>query len=1784
MPATAISNPVGGESLAGTEPQLLQQVDPGWRTRLNLYTGRALTATALDGEQTYRGGLLATLGQSVTAGTVTGLALTMDTGGVEPAFSISPGYGISASGQDVALNSPLKTRLSTLPVVDVLTGETLVDPVTDNPVMFHQFVTQRGNSDFAGILILQPVIAQVSGVQLDTGTPPIIVSGNLGASCDQDPAEYGFEDWQIADAVRLVYLPWPASAALKLPPRNPPATWRNRLAYTVFEAEALLGPDDAFPWSMLGVPVALIGFDPGVTWAASTAFTAGQFITDPNGNLQQVRSAGTSGSAQPSQWATALGATTTDAGVTWVNIGPGWKPLFVDCSAVVRAGGLPRTRYVLPSQAAPLLVWQPKTAFTAGSFILDTNNNVQVVQTGGTTGLSQPAWSTAFNGTTGDGTVVWTNRGPASWQPNTTFAVDQFLFDPAGNRQQVLTAGTSGATEPDWNGVYLPTQDGSVTWINKGSGDPPIVQPALAQARINQLSEQLSQTLAQQGPISNLAGTFATLPPSGILPAKSVDFSNQQASWLPANWSVSVAPVHLEELETVLETGMLEAPLAADTVRPLDAAQLEPVEVLVPLTDQVYDPEILIVPTVAQAFNQAVSQATQARNLTLQQMEAVTSELNTLYTVLGPNAPANPNLIDPNAGLTQDEINGRDLPPPYTPAPNEIFGTQLPTTWQKSTAYNSGQFVIDANGTIQFVVTAGASGAQAPPWNTVAGQTTADGAVVWRNNGPWAWQPNTAYVAGQFVIDPGGFIQTAQAAGTSASMAPSAWNEKANGQTPDGIVWQAGGNAQWEADTAYSAGQLILDSNGNIQMVQTAGITGDWMPAWSSSLTLDGEVIWRSLGSAVWQPNAAFAIGQAILDSNKEIQVAQVAGASGAHQPVWNEGPGAVTVDAAVTWTNTGTLNWQANTQYRTIGQIVIDSNGNLQSVQTAGKSGAAAPVWNTTPGGTTSDGTVTWVYVALYSTDLVQLKAAASQAPYTITYTDSSGAAHTIPLITADDLTDLSNNGLRHFIDRLNSRISQANDLIDAAFLTAQTDIYRYRQNVLGSAAATSLATSPILANIATGETSTATATNLQDYVNTVIPPPGGPPPPVFKPPTFNPSRIPVVPFQGGVGKTAAGGTSHQLFRAAPLAGTLIPPGGTATSGPIVARAPIGGTAINLGGAAQGPQQFRITGTAVSKLLTSPTQIVQPGQNTNATTTDITSQSPLSGAQANIRTITIAERLAQSPSQEAMFYSISNRLNFLQLLQKIESDLGLVADDLQILVDDTPPAPATGTPTTPVAIPVKVHNFSEWINTATQPAVLTSLQNPYLIADSVEATVFSVGIRVAEQHTMMLRALEARVQTYVDFVGLCTAALQNIQNNVQKAAAYLTTLQNNLHQDRQNVAFTTALLGDESQRIDNLKAQRAQTLSTVQVVAYTRPRTLQATETTPSRQLVPSNVASPVPACLQQSVAIPPELREIVGLLREAPVAWLPSVASQLRYLDRPVLLQQLALSMQSRATQVLAAPRFLSSAAGETGVYAPAISSVYSANQQSFRTYQLQRAAFQPSTLANLSWSVQVGIMQGISAVNDLISSEFVHTEISNAVARLIQQISSVATCLYTRAGIELPADRLAWAEYLRGPGVSVQLQSLAILPNWNQLPYVDRQQMQLLADWLFQQIDTTNSEAIAFMSDVVRTAILLASDVPVDNIIPAGIVTRTLPVLGGVISLTLPSDRISSGMYVNLYSGANLAARGVVSDLDSRSVTATVTDVFQQGVYLETSDTAHFTAQTPQALAVRPLFRQS
>lgn len=124
-------------------------------------------------------------------------------------------------------------------------------------------------------------------------------------------------------------------------------------------------------------------------WLPSHAYALGQQVLDINFNVQTCRLAGTSRTAAQGHpnWTATVGGSTTDAGVRWINQGP---------------------------QAAAHGAWQASHAYAAGVAIIDSNGNIQVVTTAGTSRTAaqgHPAWSTTINTVTADASVRWRNAG-----------------------------------------------------------------------------------------------------------------------------------------------------------------------------------------------------------------------------------------------------------------------------------------------------------------------------------------------------------------------------------------------------------------------------------------------------------------------------------------------------------------------------------------------------------------------------------------------------------------------------------------------------------------------------------------------------------------------------------------------------------------------------------------------------------------------------------------------------------------------------------------------------------------------------------------------------------------------------------------------------------------------------------------------------------------------------------------------------------------------------------------------------------------------------------------------------------------------------------------------------------------------------------------------------------------------------------------------------------------------------------------------------------------------------
>jgi len=122
-----------------------------------------------------------------------------------------------------------------------------------------------------------------------------------------------------------------------------------------------------------------------------------------------------------------------------------------------------------------------------------------------------------------------------------------------------------------------------------------------------------------------------------------------------------------------------------------------------------------------------------------------------------------------------------------------------------------------------------------------------------------------------------------------------------------------------------------------------------------------------------WKASTAFSVGQEVLDEHFRIHVVSVRGTSGAATPAWSAANGGTTIDGSVTWLTQGRLNattpsWQAST-VEPSGFEVLDSNNNIQLVVTGGKSGGTQPTWNTTVGGTTTDQGIRWKNVGAVAT-----------------------------------------------------------------------------------------------------------------------------------------------------------------------------------------------------------------------------------------------------------------------------------------------------------------------------------------------------------------------------------------------------------------------------------------------------------------------------------------------------------------------------------------------------------------------------------------------------------------------------------------------------------------------------------------------------------------------------------------------------------------------------------------------------------------------------------------------
>jgi hypothetical protein len=184
-------------------------------------------------------------------------------------------------------------------------------------------------------------------------------------------------------------------------------------------------------------PGTLVWTDQGQRFWHPATYATNAVIVDGNNHLQLVTMAGVSGPTMPPFTSNVPAAGETTDGLQWTNEGApvSWT-----------MGG------------TPLL----------GAFILDNSSpqHVQQVVLTGTSAGTEPSPFSTNGGYTLDGSVVWIDRGAATYVPNHPYNVGNAFFDLT-DIQQATTAGTSGASEPTFE-VTTVTPDNAVVWTDEG--------------------------------------------------------------------------------------------------------------------------------------------------------------------------------------------------------------------------------------------------------------------------------------------------------------------------------------------------------------------------------------------------------------------------------------------------------------------------------------------------------------------------------------------------------------------------------------------------------------------------------------------------------------------------------------------------------------------------------------------------------------------------------------------------------------------------------------------------------------------------------------------------------------------------------------------------------------------------------------------------------------------------------------------------------------------------------------------------------------------------------------------------------------------------------------------------------------------------------------------------------------------------------------------------------------------------------------------------------------------
>ncbi|MES2034788.1 MAG: hypothetical protein V4466_11470 [Pseudomonadota bacterium] len=745
-----------------------------------------------------------------------------------------------------------------------------------------------------------------------------------------------------------------------------------------------------------------------------------------------------------------------------------------------------------------------------------------------------------------------------------------------------------------------------------------------------------------------------------------------------------------------------------------------------------------------------------------------------------------------------------------------------------------------------------------------------------------------------------------------------------------------------------------------------------------------------------------------------------------------------------------------------------------------------------------------------------------------------------------AQHFTALEEAGLDSFIADLDARLNGTNDAVDLGFVRARADIYRVRSYMLGADAASRLVTSPALADLAVREEGArAKSLDLSAFVKTAYQTdyrrnPDEPLETKKKPATA--PATPTEPPKVSTGTFATGVTMGMLrtfdVSASPSIRGLTTPAVQPQAfvqpqlQPMIMAQPLvfqpmlvaqPAAAVTSAGisaaafASAQPARFATGSISASAL--------RAGLTPTVNFRDIQAQLALPGRVE--RTASVAERLAPPPSVEAHAFALEGKLTVINtiaglMIDPTKAPSGQARPDGIALAD----LPAPGFRYKPTTAPGS-GRVRDTVGDVIKDREKAEDARDYEDMDDVpkdsarhEADYFNAAVRAIDNTIALMRLVEARIALYRSLLDDARAVRTALGGVIRDTEARLRTIDIEVEEARHDVGVTESLLAEETERVNALNARRARIIEDhVKVVLFRRPRRGATGKALPSSPATAALTESPIAACLREHDDVPEEIREYAALFREGPVAWFPAVRNQLHLIDRleAVRLTLSAVRLRASAYRVLPSPPPVNTAPKMLMAVRSALTAQrVTLDQRRLVALQMDTSIFATATLVQAQRE-----LTDRASLADLIAGDHNRPALARMAAQEVDQIGQVAACLHASFGETPPIVRLGWAEILSEFDRPAPLDRLSGLPRWNELPLELKRTQQGFVDWLFARIDRTVPAAESAINELVRVCILMAAHAPVDQIIPAHLVTPARAEVGVRLDLAVDIRRVRVGM---------------------------------------------------------------